>query len=80
MKVNSPLDVLEDGELRWKNTVVAQFVGRIPNFSAFQNMVNMLWGEHGEMDLKPTGQNLFVIQFSNEFIRDRVLEARSWHI
>ena len=32
------------------------------------------------MDLKPAGQNLFVIQFSNEATRDRVLEAGPWHI
>ena len=80
LKVNPPLDVLEEGELRWKNAVVAHFVGRIPNFSAFQKMVNMLWGEHGEVDLKPARQNLFVIQFSNEATRDRVLEAGPWHM
>ena len=39
-KVQIPMDVLE-GELKWKNAVVAQFVGRIPNFSAFQKLVNI---------------------------------------
>ena len=32
------------------------------------------------MDLKPAGQNLFIIQFSNESTRDRVLEVGPWHI
>ena len=32
----APLEeVFEEGEKVWKNAIVAQFVGRIPNFSAF---------------------------------------------
>ena len=63
-----------------KNAVVAQFMGRIPNFSYFQNMVNLLWGEEGEVDVRPTGHNLFIIQFSNPNLRDQVLENGPWHI
>ena len=31
-------------------------------------------GENGEVDIRPTGQNLFIIQLSNQATRDRVLE------
>ena len=37
-------EVIDECEMTWKNIVVAQFVGRIPNFSMFQKPVNMLWG------------------------------------
>ena len=40
--VSLPADVYEEGELQWKNVVVAQFVGKISNFSVFQKMVNLL--------------------------------------
>ena len=42
VRVALPKEVIEEGELKWKNAIVAQFVGRIPNFSAFQKLVNML--------------------------------------
>ena len=59
---------------------MVQFVGRIPNFGAFQKMVNMIWGDEGEMDIRPAGHNLFIIQFSSSAMRDRVLESGPWHI
>ena len=70
-----PIEVIREGELKWRNVVVAQFVGRIPNFSAFQKLVNVLWGEYGEVELRPAGQNLFIIQFPSVAIKDRVLKA-----
>ena len=78
--VTPPSGVFEEGELLWKNAVVAQFVGRIPNFSVFQKMVNLLWGEDGEVDSRPAGHNLFVLQFPNSQTRDRVIESGPWHI
>ena len=78
--VTPPSGVFEEGELLWKNAVVAQFVGRIPNFSVFQKMVNILWGDDGEIDIRPTGHNLFVLQFPNSQTRDRVIESGPWHI
>ena len=43
-------------------------------------MVNLLWGKAGEVDIHPTRHNLFVIQFSDSAVRDRVLEDGPWHI
>ena len=78
--VSPPDEVCEEGELIWKNAFVEQFMGKIPNFSVFQKMINIIWGEEGEVDIKPTGYNLFIIQFSNSIMRDRVLETSPWHI
>ena len=64
----------------WMNVMVAQFIGQIPNFSLFQILVNVLWGVNGEVNVWPTSPNLFIIQFFNSFIRDRVLEIEPWHI
>ena len=75
-----PAEVCEEGEWKWRNALVAQFVGKIPNFSVFQKMVNILWGDEGEVDVRPVGYNLFIIQFSNAEMRDRVLETGPWHI
>ena len=73
-------EVFEEGEQKWKYAVVAQFVGRIPNFSVFQKKVNLLWGEDGEIDIKPAGHNLFILHFPNSRVRDRVIESGPWHI
>ena len=78
--VAPPTEVINEGEQIWKNAIVVQFVGRIPNFGAFQKMVNMLWGEEGEVDIRPAGHNLFIIQFLSSAMRDRVLESGPWHI
>ena len=43
-------------------------------------MVNVLWGEKGEVDVRPVGHNLFIIQFVDSDIRDKVIENGPWHI
>ena len=73
-------DVFEEGENLWQNAVVAQFIGRIPNFSLFQKLVKMLWGADGEVFIRPAGLNLFIIQLPNTATRDKVLEEGPWHI
>ena len=37
-------------------------------------------GEDGEVDIRPAGQKLFIIQFPNTKIMDKVIESRPWHI
>ncbi|XVE58974.1 hypothetical protein DITRI_Ditri05aG0006700 [Diplodiscus trichospermus] len=43
---------LKKENLLWRNAIVAQIVGKIPNFNAFQKMVNVLWGESGNVDIR----------------------------
>ena len=78
VRVSPPAEILEEGELLWRNAVVVQLIGRIPNFGYFQKMVRSLWGE--EIDAKPVGHNLFIILFSCSEARDQVLENGPWHI
>ncbi|XVF81254.1 hypothetical protein PTKIN_Ptkin15bG0141100 [Pterospermum kingtungense] len=37
-----PAEVYAEGKQMWSHAVLAQFVGRAPNFSLFQKMANML--------------------------------------
>ena len=78
--VSPPFEIFDEGELCWKNAVVAQFIGRISNFSLFSRMMNLLWGAEGEVDIRPAGRNLFIIQLPNSATRDRVLNMGPWHI
>ena len=73
-------EVIDEGISQWQNSVIAQFIGRVPNFNLFQKLVNVLWGMDGEVHVKPTRPNLFIIQLPNSDARDRVLESRPWHI
>ncbi|XVF60890.1 hypothetical protein PTKIN_Ptkin08bG0084500 [Pterospermum kingtungense] len=75
-----PDDVLDEGERSWTSSIVAQFAGRVPNFSAFQKQANLLWGKEGNVDIRSAGKNLFIIQFPNVNVRDWVLESGPWHI
>ncbi|XVF43773.1 hypothetical protein PTKIN_Ptkin02bG0067200 [Pterospermum kingtungense] len=42
-----PPAIFEKGETKWQNAVVAQFIGKLPNFSLFHRMVNSLRGSDG---------------------------------
>lgn len=58
-----------------------QVLGKIPNFSCFCKMVDMLWDSKGKFDIKPALENMFVVQFHSAEIRDQVLdEFGPWHI
>ena len=50
--ISPPKDVFEESETIWQNAVVAQFIGRIPNFSLFQKLVKMLWGADGDVFIR----------------------------
>ncbi|XP_022737027.1 uncharacterized protein LOC111289928 [Durio zibethinus] len=41
------IDDVFEGVHQWRNFLVAQFLGWVPNFSQFQRLVNMLWGKEG---------------------------------
>ncbi|XVE91311.1 hypothetical protein DITRI_Ditri20bG0143500 [Diplodiscus trichospermus] len=78
--VAPPIEAFEEGVDLWSNAVVAQFIRKMPNFSLFQRLVNVLWGDDGHIDIRPAGVNVFIIQFPNSSMRDRVLESGPWHI
>ena len=78
--VSPSKEVIEERAFQLRNSLVAQFIGRVPNFRLFQRLVNTLWGTDGEVHVKPVGVNLFIIQFPNVVARDRVLESGPWHI
>ncbi|XVE64166.1 hypothetical protein DITRI_Ditri07aG0080200 [Diplodiscus trichospermus] len=70
--------IFEEWEKIWQNAMVTQFIEQVPNFSLFQKLVKIMWGFDAEV--KPAGRNLFVIQFSDIEVRDRVLKERSWYV
>ena len=67
--VEPPFEIFEEGIKCWKNAIVAQFIGRAPNFSLFQKMAKVLWGADGDVDVRPTGASNFIIQLPNSSIR-----------
>ncbi|XVE70927.1 hypothetical protein DITRI_Ditri10aG0109000 [Diplodiscus trichospermus] len=49
--VTPPTEIFVEGEGLWKNAVVAQFIGQIPNFSLFQRLVRVMWNFGGEVEI-----------------------------
>ncbi|KAK8615338.1 hypothetical protein V6N13_069113 [Hibiscus sabdariffa] len=43
--VKPPSEVFEEGILEWRFSLVGQFIGGSPNFSALQELVNLMWGK-----------------------------------
>ncbi|XVF66738.1 hypothetical protein PTKIN_Ptkin10aG0061600 [Pterospermum kingtungense] len=69
-----PLVVIEDREDRY------QLVGKLPNFSYFCKMISLLWDVERADGIKPVGENMFLVNFSDEKAKDRILESGPWHI
>ena len=80
MSVVPPKEVFKEGEVEWRNAVVAQLIGRPPNFNMFQRLVNVLWGVEGEVVIHPAGSKLYIIQLPNASMQDKVLDEGPWHI
>ena len=40
--MDPPSEIFEEGIDQWKNAIVAQFIGRAPNFSLFQRLAKVL--------------------------------------
>ncbi|XVF44390.1 hypothetical protein PTKIN_Ptkin02bG0116000 [Pterospermum kingtungense] len=76
--VTPPKDLFERGAEKWKDSVVAQFIGKPLNFCQFQKTAKILWGS--DIDVKAAKSNLYIIHFSNPEARVKVLEGGPWHI
>lgn len=63
VRVDHSDKIFAELEGEWKNTLVAQFVGRISNFGVFHRMINKLWGKGKEVDMRSAGEKLFIIRF-----------------
>lgn len=71
-------EVFDEGVSELENAMVAQFLGKIPNFSAFQKSVKLLWGD--DTNLRPLRKNLFIVLFDSVEGRNRILHMGPWHI
>ncbi|KAK8638784.1 hypothetical protein V6N13_137195 [Hibiscus sabdariffa] len=80
IRVQPPREVFDEGIEDWKFSLVGQFVGPAPNFSAMQKIVGILWGEMSTVKVSIAGSNLYVFTFVNATARDWVLENGPWHI
>lgn len=65
-RVVLPEEVHDEGFRLWDTALIAQFVGKVPNFSSFKKSINLLWGNGAEPELRFAGKNLFVIVFLNQ--------------
>ncbi|XVF79070.1 hypothetical protein PTKIN_Ptkin14bG0189800 [Pterospermum kingtungense] len=72
-------EMVVEGEELWNNSLIVQFVGRVPNFSIVQRMIKQLWGRIGEVTIRSAGLNLIVVQLSTVEARDQILEGGPWH-
>ncbi|XVF43321.1 hypothetical protein PTKIN_Ptkin02bG0031300 [Pterospermum kingtungense] len=64
--VTRPEDVLSEGKDLWGTVVVAQFIGKVPNFSYFQRTVQLIWGTDGDVEIFPTGNPLYMDNITAE--------------
>ncbi|KAK8615747.1 hypothetical protein V6N13_017329 [Hibiscus sabdariffa] len=80
VRVQPPREVFAEGVEDWKFSLVGQFIGPAPNFSAMQKIVGILWGKMSTVKVSIAGTNLYVFTFVNATARDWVLENGPWHI
>ncbi|KAK8651283.1 hypothetical protein V6N13_140891 [Hibiscus sabdariffa] len=78
--VKPPAEVFEEGISEWRNSLIGQFIGAAPNFSALQRTVDALWGKNSLSKVSMAGSNLYLFSFVNATVRDWVLENGPWHI
>ncbi|KAK8571345.1 hypothetical protein V6N13_103472 [Hibiscus sabdariffa] len=78
--IRPPTEVFETGICIWKNSLVAQFLGKSPNFNLLKRLVNLLWGKFGDVEVNFAGENLFLFQSPNSESSDWVLANGPWHI
>ncbi|KAK8639618.1 hypothetical protein V6N13_137991 [Hibiscus sabdariffa] len=78
--VKPPSEVFEEGILEWRYSLVGQFIGGSPNFSALQKLVNLMWGKVAPVEVRMAGSNLYIFSFANSTALYWVLERGPWHI
>ncbi|KAK8680969.1 hypothetical protein V6N13_109903 [Hibiscus sabdariffa] len=76
--VEPPAKIFEEGISDWKLSLVRQFIGPPPNFSALQKLVEFLWGKTSKVRVSLAGSNTYVFSFANATIRSCPLFLRKW--
>ncbi|XP_022769140.1 uncharacterized protein LOC111312792 [Durio zibethinus] len=78
--VKPSIKVIEEGINSRNNSLIVQFLGKAPNYSQFQKVVNLLWGKKCAMEIKGAEAYLFFLRFSSNEVCSWVIESGPWHI
>ena len=65
-----PTEIFKEGMHCWKNAWWLNSLGVYRTLACFIRLVNVLWGANGEVEIRPVGANLFIIQLHNSSTRD----------
>ncbi|KAK8585095.1 hypothetical protein V6N13_139034 [Hibiscus sabdariffa] len=63
--VDPPDELFNEGVSDWKHSLVGQFIGPAPNFTALKKIVESLWGKSALAKVSITGPNLYVFSFAD---------------
>ncbi|CAL1357004.1 unnamed protein product [Linum trigynum] len=74
-----PREVKKRGEERWKDCLIAQFVGSVPKPAALQQWATSLWGRDGVVRVSKFGPRLMVFQFPSAATGKWVFKSGPWH-
>lgn len=66
--------------IRWKNTLIGNFIGRIPSFNYVKEMTVKLWNLKGEVETVLLESGIFVFRFTCEEDKQKILEHGPWTV
>ncbi|KAJ4842028.1 hypothetical protein Tsubulata_021917 [Turnera subulata] len=77
--ISIPPELLEIGRKKYSLCLVGQFMGAAPKLRLIYTTLNKLWGRQGTISVSAYKDDLFLIQFPNEFALSRALFGGPWH-
>ncbi|KAK8620906.1 hypothetical protein V6N13_067365 [Hibiscus sabdariffa] len=76
MRVQPPWEVFDEGIEDWRFSLVGQFIGPAPNFSAMQKIVGILWGEMSTVKDSRKGLNSIASTIDTPLYMDSITTSR----
>ncbi|KAJ4831962.1 hypothetical protein Tsubulata_025186 [Turnera subulata] len=78
--ISIPPELLEIGRKKYSLCLVGQFMGAAPKLRLICTTLNKLWGRQGTIFISAYMDDLFLIQFPNEFALSRASYGCPWHV
>jgi hypothetical protein len=78
--VKPPREAIEEGISKWSSSLVGQFLDKPLPFYIVKRTVDALWAQYGKVEVFLLENGLYLFRFTDERIRDEIMEAKLWHI
>jgi hypothetical protein len=78
--VFSPDAIVEEGIVKWKSSLVGQFMDKQLTYFLVKKSVESMWKQYSAVEVFSLDNGMFIFRFQDEATWEEILENKLWHV